>query len=196
MGLPYSHELNELKRIQRIMGKDNYCQIRLDPFYQAFLRARFDQLNSNNGMFEFDKGHDLSLMFQFLLRPKPPGYKQPLYGAEAFKIRIPAMEHKNPQTYCYLSDDRQQLLIKRIMRYWKMVSHDIIAEGRRRGIQKKDLVYMLLDEMDLPEYYSDRIEREYSRFLHEERNRKYLKHKRETVKRLECGIKKKMGEAV
>lgn len=162
---------------------ENYCVIKLDPFYQAFLRARFNEDGKNsNGIFYFGKGHDLSLLLQFLLRPKPSGAKLQNYGAHTFKIGIPAMEHKNPQTYCYLSDDRQSILTRRIMRYWKLVSHDCISEARRRGISKKDIVYMLLEELDLPDYYSDRVEREYSRFLHEERNRKYLRQQKEVLK--------------
>lgn len=173
--------------------RENVCVIRLDPFYQAFLRARFDQTGSNTA-FEFNKGHDLSLLFQFLLKPKPAGCKLPIYGPETFKIAIPAMEHKNPATYNYLSEERQQVLVKRIMGYWKLVSHDVIAEGRRRGVPKKDMVYLLLDEMDLPEYYADRIEREYSRYLHEERNRKYLKHKKDMLKSVKC-LSVKRGES-
>lgn len=156
----------------------NVCVIKLDPFYQAFLRARFDQEGVNaNGVFVFAKGHDLSLLLQFLLKPCPMGNKALYYGADTFRIKVPAMEHKNPQTYNYLSEDRQRILVKRIIRYWKLVSHEIIAEGRRRGMTKRDIVYMMLDEMDLPEYYADRIEREYSRFIHDERQRKYLKKK-------------------
>jgi len=169
------------------MAKENYCVIKLDPFYQAFLRTRFDQDGGNrNGVFSFDKGHDLNLLLQFLVKPKPPGFKGQYYGAETFRIAVPAMEHKNPDTYNYLSEDRQLILVKRILRYWKMVSHDIITEGRRRGIEKKDMVYMILDELDLPEYYADRIEREYSRYLHEERNRKYIKRHREMLKNVKC----------
>lgn len=165
------------------MAKDNFCVIKLDPFYQAFLRARFNDKGVNaNGIFFFDKGHDLSLLLQFLLKPKPIAHKVQNYGSSTFKLGIPAMEHKNPKTYCYLSEDRQMVLTKRIMRYWKLVSHDCIAEARRRGLNKKDIIYMLLDDLDLPDYYSDRVEREYSRFLRDERNRKYLKSKTKMLK--------------
>jgi hypothetical protein len=163
------------------MAKEHFCIIKLDPFYQAFLRARFEQTNQN-GVFVFDKGHDLSLLLQFLVKPKPVDYKPTDYGVSSFRIAIPAMEHKNPATYNYLSEERQLILVKRIMRYWKMISHDVIAEARRRGVDKKEIVYMMLDELDLPEYYSDRIEREYSRYLHEERNRKYLRQKKVMLK--------------
>lgn len=187
-------QLHDATSTQRIK---NICVIRLDPFYQAFLMARFNQIGVNNGVFVFDKGHDLSLLLQFLLKPKPPGYKQPNYGADTFRIAVPAMEHKNPVTYNYLSEERQQVLVKRIMGYWKLVSHDVIAEGRRRGVPKKDMVYLLLDEMDLPEYYADRIEREYSRYLHEERNRKYLKHQKEMLKKVKrLSVKRGENEPV
>jgi hypothetical protein len=129
-------------------------------------------------VFAFDKGHDLNLLFQFLLKPNPPGYKNTNYGVETFRICVPAMEHKNPDTYNYLSEERQHILVKRIMKYWQMVSHDVINEARRKGLEKKDIVYMILEELDLPEYYSDRIEREYSRYLRCERGRRYYKHKK------------------
>jgi hypothetical protein len=163
----------------------NVCVIKLDPFYQAFLRARFDQDGSNNnGVFVLGKGHDLSLLLQFLLKPSPPGKKALYYGADTFKIKVPGMEHKNPFTYNYLSEERQRIFTKRIIQYWKLISHEIIAEGRRRGMNKKDIIYMMLDEMDLPEYYADRIEREYSRYLHDERMRRYLNKQKEMLKKV------------
>lgn len=148
------------------------CTMKLDPFYQAFLRARFEQIG--DGVFSFPKGHDLSLMLQFLLKPKPRDFDCSEWGEWAFRIEVPFMEHKNPQTYNYLSEARTIVLTSRIMRYWKFLAHDIITEARRRGMQKKEIIYFLLEEMDIPVFYSDRIEREYSRYLIEERQRKFL----------------------
>jgi hypothetical protein len=113
-------------------------------------------------------------LFQFLLKPRPRDIEVIYPPDWGFKVYVPYMEHKNPQTYNYISEKRSVVLGSRIMRYWKMVSHDIISDARRRGMEKKEVVYFLLEEMDLPDYYTDRIEREYSRYLLEERQRRFL----------------------
>ncbi len=63
-----------------------FCTVRLDPFYQAFLRARFEQPPGEP--FRFSKGHDLSLFFQAMLRPLPPDHPEPDHGENAFVIEI------------------------------------------------------------------------------------------------------------
>jgi hypothetical protein len=160
------------------------CRIKLDPFYQAFLRSRFEQKDID--VFSFPKGHDLSLLFQFLLKPKPSDPELIEPAEWVFGIDVPYMEHKNPFTYNYISKTRTIILASRIMRYWKMVSHDIISESRRKGMEKKEVIYFLLEELELSDDYMDRIEREYSRYLLEERQRKFLCKKKllKNVKKL------------
>lgn len=154
------------------MSSQIYCTLKLDPFYQAFLRARFEQQEGET--FRFTKGHDLSLFFQAMLKPIPPGWKEPDYGEDAFTIEIPWMEHKNAQTYRWISPERNVMLCSRVMRYWKMVSHDIISQARKLGMEKKEIIFFLLEEMEIPLQYSDRVEREYSRYLKEERQRRFV----------------------
>jgi hypothetical protein len=149
-----------------------FCTVRLDPFYQAFLRARFEQPPGEP--FRFSKGHDLSLFFQAMLRPLPPDHPEPDHGENAFVIEIPWMEHKNPQTYRWISPERNVMFCGRVMRYWKLISHDIIAQARRLGMEKKEVIFFLLEELEIPLQYSDRVEREYSRYLQEERQRRFV----------------------
>jgi hypothetical protein len=153
------------------MSSQIYCTLKLDPFYQAFLRARFQQPAGEP--FRFSKGHDLSLFFQAMLRPVPPGHKDPDYGQSAFVVEVPWMEHKSAETYRYVSQERNVMFCSRVMRYWKMVSHDIISQARRLGMEKKEVIFFLLEELEIPLQYSDRVEREYSRYKQEERQRRF-----------------------
>jgi hypothetical protein len=119
------------------MPSEIFCTLELDPFYQAFLRARFQVPEGEP--FRFSKGHDLSLFFQALLRPAPPHFMEPDFGEDSFLIEIPFIEHKNPATYRYVSPERMVMFSSRVMRYWKMVAHDIITQARRMGMEKKVL---------------------------------------------------------
>jgi len=154
------------------MSSEIYCTLKLDPFYQAFLRARFQVPEGEP--FRFSKGHDLSLFFQAMLRPVPRDFVQPDFGKDAFVIEIPLMEHKSAQVYRYVSPERNVMFSSRVMRYWRMIAHDVITQARRMGMEKKEVIFFLLEELDIPIQYSDRVEREYSRFLQEERQRRFL----------------------
>lgn len=159
------------------MSSQIYVTLKLDPFYQAFLRARFQVPPGEP--FRFSKGHDLSLFFQAMLRPLPADYREPDFGQNAFVVEIPWMEHKNPLTYRYVSPERNVMFCGRVMRYWKMVAHDIIYQARKMGMEKKEIIFFLLEELEIPLQYSDRVERDYSRYLAEERTRQFrMKNKR------------------
>jgi len=41
------------------------------------------------------------------------------------------------------------------------------------GMEKKEVIFFLLEELDIPLQYSDRVERDYSRYLAEERTRHF-----------------------
>ena len=153
------------------MSSGIHVTLKLDPFYQAFLRARF-QIPEGEP-FRFSKGHDLSLFFQAMLRPLPADFRETDYGQWAFRIEIPYMEHKNPLTYRYISPERMVMFSSRVMRYWKMIAHDIITQARKMGMEKKEIIFFLLEELDIPLQYSDRVERDYSRYLAEERTRHF-----------------------
>jgi hypothetical protein len=159
------------------MSSGIYCTLKLDPFYQAFLRSRFQV--PDDQVFRFSKGHDLSLFFQAMLRPAPPHFEDPDFGEDTFIVEIPFMEHKNPATYRYVSPERMVMFSSRVMRYWKMIAHDIISQARKMGMEKKEIIFYLLEELEIPLQYSDRVERDYSRYLAEERTRHFrMKNKK------------------
>jgi hypothetical protein len=152
------------------------CTVKLDPFYQAFLFQQFGY-SEHVPVFAFPKGHDLSLRFQFYLSIPPRSYKGEDHGAWTFKIEVPFMEYKNPNSYRYISAKQQGSFQKRIRSFWQDVSHEIIGKSKRAGFLKEEIIQQLIDEFNFSEEHRDRIRREYSRYLQTERNRRFKKQK-------------------
>ena len=148
------------------------CTIKLDPFYQAFLFKQFG-FSELAPIFEFPKGHDLSLRFQFCLSRAPYKYKGEDHGEWSFKIEIPYMEHKDPKYYRYMSPTMQGIFHKRVRSFWKDVSHEIIGKEKRAGYEKEEIIEKLMEDFGFDERFRDRVRREYSRYLQAERNRRF-----------------------
>lgn len=145
--------------------------IRIDPFYQRFLRV---QLNQHEKVFEFPKGHDLSIVFQFFVSKAPDDFQPPKPSDELLEVAIPYMEHKNPLVYNFISERSNTFLVTRIREYQRSVFHEEIGKRKQKGLHKDEIIWQLIDEYSLSESDYDRVSRAYSRYLNAERQRKYL----------------------
>ncbi|HET6558081.1 MAG TPA: hypothetical protein VFG54_12250 [Prolixibacteraceae bacterium] len=151
------------------MSSGIICTIKLDPFYQQFLRCQFQEFDP---VFRFPKSHDLSLRFQFYLSRCPDG-KQEKYGASEFKIEVPYMEHKSPLYYNFMSHNFQQKFQTRIREFWRDISHELMGIWSREGFSKEDIIQKVIEDFGFGPDDEERIRREYKRYRECERQRRY-----------------------
>jgi len=159
------------------MSSGIICTIKLDPFYQQFLREQFQEYDP---VFRFPKAHDLSLRFQFYLSLTPTDEAEK-YGAAEFKIEVPYMEHKSPFYYNHMSTSFQQKFQTRIREFWRDVSHEIMGKWIREGYSKEEVVQKIIEEYGFSEDDEERVRREYKRYRETERYRRFVR-KRKTLK--------------
>lgn len=153
------------------MSSGRYVTIKLDPYYQVFLRAHFNQYEQ---VFSFPKSHDLLIRLEYYLSPVPKDFiPQPDTNAENFRIAIPYMEHKNPDYYNYLSEKAQSLFVSRIRKYYNIIIHEEISEARRKGFRKNEIVLKIMEDFTLTNFSEDRMKRDYTRYLTAERFRRF-----------------------
>lgn len=156
------------------MSSGIICTIKLDPFYQQFLRYQFQEYEP---IFRFPKSHDLSLRFQFYLSRNPVG-RADKYGSSEFKIEVPYMEHKSPLYYNYMSPIFQQKFQTRIREFWRDVSHELMGRWCRDGFSKEDVVQKIIEDFGFTPDDEERVRREYKRYRETERQRRFKnKHK-------------------
>lgn len=159
------------------MSSGIFCTIKLDPFYQRFLRKQFDDFNP---VFNFPKGHDLSLRFQFYLSTKSAS-KPDKYGIEEFRIEVPYMEHKSPLYYNYMSPNFQHKFQSRVREFWRDVSHELLGKWNRYGFNREECIQKLMEEFDFTPDDEERVRREWKRYRETERLRRF-RNKNKSVK--------------
>lgn len=159
------------------MSSGIICTIKLDSFYQRFLRSQFDDFNP---VFNFPKGHDLAFRFQFYLSTKS-ALKPERYGEDEFRIEVPYMEHKSPLYYNCMSPNFQQKFQSRIREFWRDVSHELLGKWNRAGFNREECIQKLMEEFGFTPDDEERVRREWKRYREAERLRRF-RNKNKNVK--------------
>jgi hypothetical protein len=177
----YGTNLVGIALINFNMASEYTTTVKLDPFFQRFLRAQFEQ--ENDDVFVFPSRHDFNALLAFLVQPVPGDYSPPNYGDWTFRIALPHMEHKNVETYNYLPVKAQQTFSNKVRRYMNRQFHDELGEAIcRHGFTRTEAIdYLAYSFGFLAEDY-DRLLKEYQRWRKAENMRKWRRRKRETVK--------------
>jgi len=144
-------------------GSGIYVVIKLDPFYQHFLREHFNQRDEI--VFSFPKGHDLLKKFEILLTKYPLDKSQPDHGESKFMIEVPYMQHKNPYVYNYISETRNNILGATIKNFTKMIFHEHMNKYAKVGFQKKQCIEIFMEEYNIDPKYQDRLTKDYQRWI-------------------------------
>lgn len=160
------------------MASGYFVTIKLEPFYQQFLRQQFSQ---HDIVFTFPAKHDLVKRLEAFLTKAPDNYKPAPRTEATFMISLPYMEHKSVAVYNYISAEKNRLFNSRVREYFHLVFHDHIIRYRKEGFYRKEIISIFLDDFKIEPKYSDRIEKEFNRYLKKEKNRRYNKKKSEKV---------------
>lgn len=153
-----------------------YTTVRLDPFYQEFLRAQFNQWDP---VFTFPRGHDLVIRLERYLTQPPNDFKvkQNPFGDETFRIEIPFMELKNPAYYFYLSDRKMKLFQQRVRDFFREIFHEEIRKYRSKNFNKNEAIICFMEDFQISERYEDRLIKAYNRYIDLERHRRFRRRK-------------------
>jgi len=152
------------------MSSGILTHIRLEPFFQTFLRKYFD--NEDPTVFSFPNDHDLLRRIEVLLRSSPPSYRAPKETDLLFRIELPSMRHKNPLYHNYISEAAEKVFVREIRSFFNMVFHEKMALYRNAGFEYKDCITIFQDEYDLPAESSDRLIKEFQRWRNKIRKQK------------------------
>jgi hypothetical protein len=147
-----------------------YTTLRLDPFFQEFLRGQFNQWDP---VFTFPKNHDLLLRLERYLTMPPHDFKVISYGDETFRIELPYMELKNPSVHFYLSDIKMKMFSDRVRDYFREIFHEEIRKYRSRNFNKNEAVICFMEDFRISEQHEDRLIKAYNRYMEIERCRRY-----------------------
>lgn len=159
------------------MASEYSVTIRMEPFFQRFLCAQFDQ--ERNDVFVFPARHDFNKLLSFLVQPVPADYKPLDYGEWTFRILLPHMEHKNVAVYNYLSQKGQRTFMNRVRGYMNMLFHDEMSKAVfGHGMTRIEVVDHLADSFGFTTDDYDRLLKEFHRW----RNAETMRRKRRKEK--------------
>jgi hypothetical protein len=155
------------------MGSGIVVTIKLDRFYQQFLRGHFG-VDANP--FIFPNRHDLLLRFEAFLSIAPRDWKPVQLGEEAFHIEIPYMEHKDPNCYNYISKEKNNLFAVRVREFQRMIFHEEFRSLKKTGYNRQECIQIMLEDFGIDQTYFDRVVKEYDRWLISQRQLRYKKN--------------------
>lgn len=165
------------------MASEITTTIKLDPFYQRFLCFNFPQ---EDGMpqkfgkaFEFPARNDFSTWIGFSVSRCPEDYRTPQYGEHEFRIRIPYLEHKNPEYFNFISEKRQRIFKRMVHDYMAMLFHDELKKAIDKfGYNRMEAIDHLQEEFGFTPDDYDRLLKEYQRWMKKRQMQRYRVKKR------------------
>ena len=158
------------------MSSGIITKIKLEPFYQEFLRGYYRNCEP---VFKFPR-HDcdelgLALKFINLLTPAPDDFKPENFGKDEFLIEVPDFHDRDP-FYCnYISPCRNEKFIKKVDEQQKNHFHERLAQLRNTGFEYQDCIDIYMDELQINQQYFDRLLKDYSRWRTRLRVQKFRK---------------------
>jgi hypothetical protein len=156
------------------MGSGIITKIRLEPFYQQFLKGYYHEFDIP---FKFpredaDELH-LAVKFNNMLMPSPPGYKNQNFGIYEFLIEVPYQKEKDPFFYNYISLRRNTIFAERIEMAYKYHFHEEMMKLRNLGYTYKNCVELFMDELHIDAEYYDRCIKDFQRWKNAVSVKKY-----------------------
>lgn len=151
------------------------CKIKLDPYFQQFLRGyyRIESLIFKFPREDYDELH-IARIFNDLLDSPPKDFKPESFGKNEFLIEVPFQDHKDP-FYCnYLSQTANEKFAKKVFEAFRDDFYDFIKEKRAIGWKEyKDIIELYMDNRQIDTKYFDRLTKDYQRWRIIKNKRKY-----------------------
>lgn len=156
------------------MSSGIICKIRLDPFYQEFLRGYYENYEI---VFKFPREDadelEIARKFNRLLMAPPCDYKPIKDDQNTFLVEVPYFKDKDPFWNNYISTIRNESLANAIHRAWRAQFHEKMDEFRNLGFEFKDCIYLYMDEFRISACFYDRLIKDLQRWRSIKRNKKY-----------------------
>lgn len=167
-------------------GSCRYIIVRLHPLYQQFLKGWFDCFEP---IFSFPKRHDLLMALGTYTQKKPIDYIIKASNQKddhEFMIELPWLEHKNPDTYNYLSENALTHFASNVRSYYRLQFHLrmsdlLIKKPLIKAEFKFDIeacIDIWMEENFIDPAHRETIMKEFQRWRKNERQRKYRHKKR------------------
>jgi hypothetical protein len=147
------------------MSSGIISKIRLEPFYQQFLRGFY---KNNDTVFKFPRedADELALARKFnqLLMPPPNGYKIHNDDEYTFLIEVPYQAEKSAFYFNYISLRRNTIFVEAIEKAYRFHFHEKMMEYRNQGYSYKQCAELFIDEYNINCLYIDRAIKDFQRW--------------------------------
>ena len=160
------------------MSSGIYVNISLDPFLQAFLRGYF---RNDDIIFSFpreSRKNYLPGVLKFCVDYPPADYEPRNFGKTEFKIELPQWSDKDPFSQNYLSKRANIEFENAVKEFYYPIFYANMNEARSVGLRGPSAVSIFMDRYKIPEDFSDRLKRDYTRFCNYIAGRKHLEKRK------------------
>lgn len=168
--------------------KGIYVTIQLDKFLQVFLRGKYDNFEI---IFKFPRASQknyIPFSIEEALWYPPKDYKPKEFGEKAFKIELPEMSSKDPQSMNYISDTAMNGLQRIIQNFYYKDWYTHIDKMLAAQFSKTEIINEFIERYSIPEKYRDRLDRDYSRYKNHHYIKAWRKREKNTKKNLHFAV--------
>ncbi|WP_289054190.1 hypothetical protein [Carboxylicivirga marina] len=160
----------ENTHIIRHMASGIFTTVKLEPFFQQFLRVQFEQADGE--VFKFPKGHNLNSRLNLVLTREPFNFNGHHYGEYEFKVGLYYASDFDIRQKNYVSPRQARSFAGYVRDFHNMLFHEFYAR-RFKLLGHKETVYLWMETYDFDESSYERLEREARRYRRKNINRKY-----------------------
>lgn len=146
------------------MASGIFINIRLEVFYQRFLRGYF---NNNNIVFTFPKrsAYKWNELLHWLVNYPPANLKIKDYGEENFRVELPWAEHFDIQSRNHMSERSQEIFRRQVRSFYLNTMFAFIDElVHKQKLTKKDAMDRFMEMHQMADLNDDRVKKEVQRY--------------------------------
>ena len=108
---------------------------------------------------------DPNRLLGHLIAVAPLNYIQGDYGNNTLKVVLPMFRYKDIRSYHYLSKRKQFCFVSYIHGWFKVYFHSEMNKYISMGYNRKECIYLFMDNYDMPESSFDALLKDYSRYM-------------------------------
>jgi hypothetical protein len=147
------------------MASGIYVTIKLDSFYQKFLRGYFGQQDEVVFAFPKRSRYKFNELLHWLVDYPPLTYKPRDYGKDNFRVELPRAQHFSIECRNYLSERSEEMFRRQVRNFYLNILYSCIDESVLKfNMSRTDAIDRFMQMYNLVCFDDERIKKTIQRY--------------------------------
>lgn len=147
------------------MASGIFVNVRMDPFYQSFLRGFFGRGNDIIFSFPRRSRYKFNELLHWLVDYPPLDFKPKDYGDHNFRVELPRSEHFSIECRNYLSERSEDIFRRQVRKFYLNILYSFVDEMvLKHKMTKSDAIDRFMQAYGLIDFDDERIKKTIQRY--------------------------------